>query len=323
MPFDFDIFKKSPELAHLESLLDAQDATIRKAFLDFVARVSSEDVIKAIADLVARGAISDALAIIDYQGATLGTATNSIFVGSARQEAEQLMATLRRLAPANPLAFNPFEPVMATLANQTGLAFIRDTTETQKDAILAALSGNIGDDVRVTARIIRSSIGLTAKQIDTVNRYRSLLESGSKQALDFALRDKRFDSSAAKASDVPLTAEKIDRMVDRYRQNYIGHRATVIARTEGGAISGIAREAGVRQMLQQANISEDRVDKTWRTRRDSLVRDLHQDMSGETVRLNERFQMSNGETCMRPLDPSLSAKQRCQCRCVATYRVRR
>jgi len=322
MPFD-QIQKKSEALKLLETLLDRQEAKVRAAFMDFVRRVSSDEVIRAIADLVQRGQVTEALAIIGYEGASLGTAANAVFLGSAQTEAEALVDQLRRLAPRAGLAFNPFDSTLAAIARQTGLRFVQETTQSQQNTILDALSRNIGGDVRQTARAIRSAIGLTTAQQDSVRRYRNLLETGSRRAVEVALRDKRFDSSASRAAEgLALDPAKIDRMVERYRQNFVAYRATVIARTEGGHLFGVAREAGFRQMLQQAGIAESRGEKGWRTRRDALVRDLHEPMDGVWVGLNQVFTMPNGEVCYRPKDPSLSAKNRCSCRCLHQFSIR-
>lgn len=318
MPFDFEK-KLSDDLDRLERLLRGQESTIRRAFLDFVSRISSDSVVKRLVDLIQQGQWADATDLIRYEGASLGTAANTVFLGSAEKEASALIGQLARLKIPG-VVFNPFESDFANLANQTGLRFMTETTRSQQDAVLSVLSRNIGQDRRATARAIRSSIGLTTRQIDAVANYRSMLEAGSRQALETNLRDRRYDLSVENET---LTPDKINRMVEAYRKGMINHRAGVIATTEGGHLFGLAREAGFRQMVRKAGISEDNCTKEWLTRRDNKVRDDHKAMEGTRISLNREFRLPNGETCMRPLDNSLSAKNRCGCRCRSLFRLPR
>lgn len=93
------------------------------------------------------------------------------------------------------------------------------------------------------ARTMRESIGLTQTQAQAVQNYRRLLETGSTDALQRALRDKRFDVEPSALA--ALTPEQIDQRVAAYRRRYLAYRATTIARYEtlsaanGGAINAI------------------------------------------------------------------------------------
>jgi hypothetical protein len=59
--------------------------------------------------------------------------------------------------------------------------------------------------------------------------------------------------------------------------------------------------------------------KEWLATRDGRTRDDHAEADGQTVGLNEYF-VVGGEEMMQPGDPSASASQTINCRCVAVYR---
>jgi phage terminase Nu1 subunit (DNA packaging protein) len=59
--------------------------------------------------------------------------------------------------------------------------------------------------------------------------------------------------------------------------------------------------------------------KEWLATRDGRTRDDHAEADGQTVGLNEYF-VVGGEQMMQPGDPSASASQTINCRCVAVYR---
>ena len=67
---------------------------------------------------------------------------------------------------------------------------------------------------------------------------------GILRALTYDLRDHRFDATIRRAQRevVPLSQDRIEKMLGRYRERFIKYRAEVIARTESSA-GGPRRES--------------------------------------------------------------------------------
>jgi hypothetical protein len=87
-------------------------------------------------------------------------------------------------------------------------------------------------------------------------------------------------------------------------------RSRTIARTQIG-------EANQQGQLE-GMVSSQVVDaKTWNDSRDGVVRPSHL-LSEQTVLLVDRFTLGDGETCKHPLDPTLSARNKINCRCFVT-----
>jgi hypothetical protein len=55
--------------------------------------------------------------------------------------------------------------------------------------------------------------------------------------------------------------------------------------------------------------------KTWRTRRDSHVRDTHRELEGVKISLAESFHTRDGDTLLYPGDPAADIGNRIGCRC--------
>lgn len=137
---------------------------------------------------------------------------------------------------------------------------------------------------RAIAEEVQASIGLGSAQVDQVARYRSLLEQGDyARAVSYELADGRYDAALERldASGGTLGAERIESMVDRYRDNWIEFRGDGIALEEAQNASN----AGVDEALSQA-VAADVVDDIrgeWVSMGDSKVRQSHRHLNGFVV----------------------------------------
>lgn len=91
-------------------------------------------------------------------------------------------------------------------------------------------------------------------------------------------------------------------------------RALTISRTETGTASMTADYVGAQQLALEGYP----VKKTWLATMDSRTRDSHSYMNGQTVGINEYFNV-NGFRMSRPLDPGGPASEVINCRCTMTY----
>lgn len=105
-------------------------------------------------------------------------------------------------------------------------------------------------------------------------------------------------------------SETIDQISDRITEIYdfaAKGRAERIARTE---VIG-ASNAGGHQAMKQLGA----VEKEWLTSRDSLVRETHDQMDGQRVKIGDPFQSPDGGTLQFPGDPSAGPGEIINCRC--------
>lgn len=110
---------------------------------------------------------------------------------------------------------------------------------------------------------------------------------------------------------IPQIAKRIDQL---YLDKIIPNRSTTIARTEVIAASN----AGSMFAAESTGLD---LKKEWLATRDSRTRDTHLDYNGESVPLDEPFELSSGARLMFPGDTSLGAPaaEIVNCRCTQIY----
>ena len=134
------------------------------------------------------------------------------------------------------------------------------------------------------------------------------------------LRDKRFDPMVRKAIEAgkPLSKADRDRVLNRYQDRLLKHRADTIARTETIASLNAGRNEGIQQLIDAGRITEDQVVKVWDATMDSRTRPNHAVMEGQRRRMGEPFISPEGYRLMHPGDASMGApgEMTIQCRCI-------
>jgi hypothetical protein len=228
------------------------------------------------------------------------------------------------------VSFNQVNTAAVEAMQTNRLRLIREFSNEQRAATHQALLRGIqeGANPIEQARAFRDSIGLTKAQEAAIANYKRLLKNvGSDKAatrnvLDRALRDGRFDRTVARAAreGVALDAAQIDRMTARYREKMIKYRAEMIARTE--ALSSVNQ--GVDQMYQQAYdsgaLKPEEVKEKWVSAHDARVRSSHSHLNGQIHNVGEKWQGADGEL-RYPGDPEAPASERIHCRCIVTRRL--
>lgn len=220
------------------------------------------------------------------------------------------------------LAFDPGDEKAARLIREQTHRFLADLSRANRETIFGAISEGLqeGANPRKISLLIQQNIGLTDFQNNAVKNYRSLLENGSREALDRGLRPTRNDNMVERSisGEKPLTSKQIDLMVGRYRQKYIRYRADTIARTEAGGAIAVGQDEALRQTAENVGFTDDQVIRTWNTTRDSRARDTHAAMNQQPRELGKPFDSPSGAKLRFPRDPLASASERINCRCNLT-----
>ena len=312
------------ERKRIERLVYKQEASIRAAFRTYLDSVTSSRAVKRVLRVLETRGVEAALEIVDTHIARLSNITSRVFQDVGNAEA---IALSNQLGPEIGVAisFNPTSPRAAEIMRRNRLEFVREFTSNQRDATRQALTEALqsGQGPVQTARSFRESIGLTVFQRNVVESFRRLLEQGDRRALQRELRDRRFDPSIRESVETktPLGPRKIQRMVERYRQRYLQFRAETIARTETVRVLNQARDEGLRQTMQQAEIPPDMVSRVWLATQDLRTRDTHASMHEQVRGINEPFISPSGAQLMFPGDPGAPAAEVINCRCVLAVRI--
>jgi hypothetical protein len=321
---------EAKEVERLQSLLNRFDRKISAAFLDSVRRIADQINVAELSKLIAENRIDEAIALVDAKligdgYKPLGNEIAYSMTYSARDTAEAARdaVVLARTA----FSFNSTETEVVDFIRAYQMDLIRELNADSLASVKAAVTEGVaaGRNPLDTARDVKRFIGLTESQTKAVQNFRSALENGRRDALDRALRDKRFDPSvlAAINGETQLSAAQIDKMVARYQERYLAYRAQNIAKTEAlRALNGGAHLAW-RQMVASNQVDGQAVTRRWHYTHDSKTRFNHRlipDMNPDGVGLDQLFQTPDGPL-LYPGDPAGAAHAVINCRCTVLYSV--
>lgn len=305
----------------IERLLRQMQPRIRAAFIQAIIIAQQENTLAELAVLANEGRLLEVLDAASQAGAESLADLINVIIGESGQATAASMArgfnTIISFDQVNQRA------VDAMQANR--LRLITEFVNEQRLATREALIDGIrrGINPRAQARVFRGSIGLTGRQVQAVNNFRTLLREGSAEALTRELRDRRFDPTVrrAVAGDIVLTDAQIERMVTRYGDRFLKFRSEVIARTEALRSVHEGTELLFRQAIENGNIDGETLNRTWHTASDVRVRDSHAFMNDQERPLDLPFRSGDGNDLRFPGDINAPASDTIQCRCAVSTRV--
>lgn len=220
----------------MERLLTLTQGRVGRAWLATIQHLRDENSAEAIA---ARRLHTDPVSGIIDAARGFAAEVHGACIAAGQAEAKWLTGELAApavIAKKMPV-FDAADPPAVAWAQANQLDLIREIASDQRAVIQSILidAARSGENPLVTARVVRDSIGLTEYQLGIVENYRRALENGQlSKALEYELADGRSDRAlqAALRDGRLIPQDRIDAMVERYRQNAIAARAETIARTE-------------------------------------------------------------------------------------------
>ncbi len=325
-PCSCDLYLRSASLVEfnyderrIEAIVSKAEARFRSRFADAVKQIRSSVKLEELEILIAQRRFDEAFTRAELAAANLSNAYISAYILAAEDVMSFVSSSL-----GITITFDQVNARAVSQMQDASLRLIREFTTGQRAATRVALIEGVtaGVNPREQALLFRQSIGLTAHQTRAVANYRRLLQQGSAQALQRALRDRRFDGSVAQAvsGQKPLTDAQIDRMVERYYTRSLAARAQTIARTESLTAVHQGSDQAFMQAIQQAVISDD-LSQQWHTGGDGRVRHpSHTLMNGQIRSFGKPFLSGTGNLLRYPGDPSAPAHDVIRCRCVKSTR---
>lgn len=220
---------------------------------------------------------------------------------AGRRAAARLRQTEAVTAAADPKPPNWQPPPPAALIDAAELA--ADTQKKTAKLHKAMLTASAGEALRPFG--IRFDITAPTSQAvlqQFADRIAETIESAIAEQIAQAVQAgyANGDSVAKVSAAIQAATDAISRP-----------RADMLARSD---LNGIANSGS----LLAASISGAANTKTWVTAGDDLVRETHQEADGQTVEINDTFDVG-GEQALYPGDPELSWEESASCRCTLTY----
>lgn len=281
--------------------------------------------INEIDDIAHRVRIGDIDGAVDGVEAAIGRFASTL-TDSYIESAEAAAAFVDSVKPARLVTFSVDNQRAADWVRANRAELVREVTQETRNVITQVVGRGVqtGANPRAVARDIRDSIGLTAEQESHVASYRRALEQGDwSNALGRKLRDGRSDKSLHKLmrDGGTMSEAQVDRMVDRYRGNYVAYRAEVIARTEGLRALHQGVNEGFQQAIDDGDIAADELMQEWHSAADARVRDSHgRVLNADTGETTKPFGVGywrtrDGNLLAYPGDPTAPAEEVINCRC--------
>lgn len=178
-----------------------------------------------------------------------------------------------------------------------------------------------------TARRTGGMVGLPVQMSEWVESARQQLLSGDRAAmrayLTRKLRDTAYDRFVVPGTK--LTIEQANTISRAYSSRLLQSYAKQLAQTYAQQAYNAGRNHAIQQLLDNGTITQDQVQKKWRTMRDERVRHSHATMNNQRVGFMEPFVSGLGGLLMYPGDTSLGASDAdiYNCRCSLEYTISR
>jgi len=325
---------------NLQTVQSANEKALAASFLLSLDRLQAVIPETEITDLLSRGRVDLLLGEISE------TNISAAFQPFGEQISESFVTSGKAIAaevPALPQARDPFgqgvrvdthvyfdqaNPKLTGVLDQYKRSLIRGLTDETRTTIEQIVSRSLQGGINPieTAREIKNHIGLTASQDRAVSNYRQALINKPSEALNRALRDKRFDRTILNLKDKALKGEQIDRMTARYRDRYLKYRSEVIARTESIRSLSMSGQALWEDMAEKGQVEEKRIRRLWIYTKDGKTRPAHAHggipaLNPDGVGLREPFKAPGGYLIQYPGDPRAPAALTVQCRCTVFYKI--
>jgi hypothetical protein len=318
----------------IEDLIDQWDPVLRRAFLDSIREVRDGAQIEAIARMLERGDVEGAVRAVGLnpvQFSEFDRAMERAFEAGGKFTASSVPTVRDADGLRVKFQFNVRNPDAEAWLRDRSSTQIREILDDQRQMIRSVLRdgmergvnprtaaldlvGRVGPDGQRTG----GYVGLTESQSQWVRNYEAELRSDNPlQALSRKLRDKRFDSIVrrAAASEQPIRAEDVQKMVTAYRNRALRYRAETIARTEAMASLHQSQDESMRQAVDQGIVEADAVTYIWRTASDKRVRESHADIEGQRIGFHGTFVTGRGARLRYPGDPNGPPEEIINCRC--------
>lgn len=292
------------------------ERAIYDALIEIWKSVRTSYSLREIEQVYLNAGTAGVLALLDNLDPQIAGRLSPVLQSAMIESGRVVIEILPALAITTPAWLPALSIAASNVAQKYELDLIRQISDNTKAAVRASVTEAVatGKPPTAIARQFRSSIGITDGQQVWVSNYRRALESGDKKALDYELRDKRFDASVRAGN---LSQDKIDTLVQRYEEKLVIYRSKVIARTESLRAVEIAQVESIQQGINAGHIDPS-IKKQWITTQDGRERAWHDELHKQIKPFKESFNNTHG-VLMYPRDPNGAASNTIQCRCRLRY----
>lgn len=340
--------------AQIEELLAKYEPEVQRAFLDAMDDLRTGVDLAAVTRALENGDLDAALDALNLDGAALNnlqTVIATVYAQAGQQAVKELPMIRSEGGQRIHFRFDVRNPTAEAWLREQSSSRITGpvgSIEAIREAIRPVLEQRLSEgqnpretglDVvgrinRVTGQREGGLIGLSAPQIDVVEKVRVGLLSKDPEAVREAMRHYltlgRKDGRIAKSIEKLLddgkkpNREGVEKLLRHLKNSYLLLRGEIIGRTETLKALNAARHEAFVQSLAKTNYGPHQVIKTWQSAGDGRVRHTHAGLNGQKVMgLETSFASPGGAMMQYPGDTSFGApaSEVIGCRCICSYRI--
>lgn len=331
-----------------DELLAGYESRVAEAFRDAVERIKSAVILKTVIERLERGDVAGAIRAIQVEPeafAALDLALQETFNAGGIGMVQSLPQLVAPDGTRVLFQFGVRNLMAETMLRTQSATLVTNIVEDQREALRIAFEGGlargqnptktalevVGRVNRVTGRREGGVIGLTARQVEFVERARESLLAGDVEGMRRYMamknRDKRFDRTVSKVlrEGRPVDDAMVMKIIGRLSDINLRYRGEVIAHKETRQALLSARDIAIRQQIDAGKIAEQDVTKKWRHSGSESPRLQHIALAAQTTKqgipLNQPFITADGTALMYPHAPGAPAKHTLGCLCRAEYDI--
>jgi len=219
-----------------------------------------------------------------YKAATAADVFGEIFIDGGKTASGYLSGSLAMT-----------EPLAIAYGEQRAGTLIQGIQAQQLNTVRAAIGTGLSEGVtpQRTGRLLRATTGLSERQgASLVNYERGLTEKMLTGTTGTVLRGAGRPLADQRYSLANLNQQKVDNLVERYRERLVNYRAEMIARTETMRAANMGAFAEQRAQASAGLFDAKTAQRIWQTTPDDRACDECTDLDGQTVGFEQSFVLS-------------------------------
>ena len=219
-----------------------------------------------------------------YKAATAADVFGEIFIDGGKTASGYLSGSLAMT-----------EPLAIAYGEQRAGTLIQGIQTQQLNTVRAAIGTGLSEGVppQRTGRLLRATTGLSERQgRSLVNYERGLTEKMLTGTTGTVLRGAGRPLADQRYSLANLNQQKVDNLVERYRERLVNYRAEMIARTETMRAANMGAFAEQRAQASAGLFDAKTAQRVWQTTPDDRACDECTDLDGQIVGFEQSFVLS-------------------------------
>lgn len=304
---------------------------IQRALIDAFNQIRNQKTIDQIAETFQRGGVTAVQSLFANTPGIIEAALIPEITLAVLESGRAMLGYMPEGTFLEGYNFSIIDPNTSARLRIHNSALVQQISVNTQRAITQRMNANViaGVNPKNAARDLKGIIGLTDYQEQTVRNFEQGLRELDPKVLERKLIDGRQIPSIERAINdaSPLSEDRIQQIVKRYRERMLKLRTQTIARTESLRATAMGEHFSLQQANSQGKLNRE-VKRYWIATNDMRTRNGHiltPSLNDKGRNIDEPFDvpLRNGGMAkvLFPRDPSAPAETVVNCRCRLIYKL--